>query len=299
MQPLPFSLRQLQYALAVAETGGFRAAALRCAVAQPSLSSQVALLEEALGARLFERGRGRVRPTAAGHQLLARMVRVLRESRDLLEVSRTLGNPLAGSLRLGVIPTLAPYALPRLAPALSQAFPTFRPLWREDQTPDLVEALREGQLDGALLALEADLGDLETLPLAQDAFHLCVAASHPLARGRGSVRLERLEGERLLLLEDGHCLRDQALSACAATPIEEQSFRATSLPTLVQMVASGLGMTLLPALAIPVEASRASVVVRPLQAPAPFRTVGLAWRPSSHAASALRQLGPVLAAALA
>lgn len=296
--PLPFTLRQLQYALAVAETGGFRAASLRCSVAQPSLSTQVAALEEALGARLFERGKGGVRPTAAGLQFLARMTRILREAQDLQDVARSLRNPLEGTLRLGIIPTLAPYVLPTLSTALQAAFPAFRPLWREGQTADLVAALREGTLNGAVLALEADLGDLQTLALIQDPFHLCVAKGHPLAAGRGPLELARLEGQRLLLLEDGHCLRDQALSACGSTRLEEQSFRATSLPTLVQMVASGHGITLLPALALDVEAGRAAVATRPLAAPSPSRTVGLAWRSSSHAGPALRRCGKVMAQAL-
>ncbi len=296
--PLPFTLRQLQYALAVAESGGFRQAALRCAVAQPSLSAQIAALEEALGVRLFERGKGGVRPTAAGLQLMARMQRVLREASDLQETARGLHNPLEGVLRLGIIPTLAPYVLPTLAAAMAKAFPVLTVLWQEAQTSDCVAALEAGSLDGALLALEADLGNLVTLPMVLDSFHLCVAKEHPLSKSKSPLDLSELHGERLLLLEDGHCLREQALSACASTRMEEQAFRATSLPTLVQMVASGLGVTLLPALAIPVEASRAAVTIRPLKAPAPYRTVGLVWRTSSHAGPALRRIGEVMTQAL-
>lgn len=292
---LPFTLRQAQYALAVADTRSFRQAAERCAVAQPSLSSQVAALEAALETPLFERGRGGVRPTPAGSALLPRFRALLQAAEDTLREARTFADPLAGPLRLGVIPTLAPYLLPRIAPVLRKAFPKLQILWTEGRTPDLVKALEEGRLEGALLALEADLGDLETLPLGRDDFHLCAPKGHPLVKGCRTVRLEDLEGARLLLLEDGHCLRDQALAACRSTRVEETGFRATSLPTLVQMVASGAGLTLLPELALPTETTRAAVTVRPFAEPAPHRTLGLAWRRNTYAREALGEIGKVLA----
>jgi LysR family transcriptional regulator, hydrogen peroxide-inducible genes activator len=296
--PLPFTLRQVQYALAVAETRNFRRAAERCAVAQPSLSAQVAGLERALDVVLFERGRGGVRVTPPGEVLLARMEELVLEAAELARQARTLTDPLAGTLRLGIIPTLAPYVLPFLVPALQAAFPRLQPLWTEIRTPDLVAALEAGKLDGGLLAREADLGTLERRPLGKDPFLVCLPARHPLARGRRPIPMDALEGERILLLEEGHCLRDQALAACSRTRVEELGFRATSLPTLVQMVGNGLGVTLLPALAVATETARAPVVVRPIQAPVPYRTLALAWRRGSYAEPAFRRLEKVLARAV-
>lgn len=295
--PLPFTLRQMQYALAVAETLNFRRAAELCAVAQPSLSSQLAGLEAALGVPIFERGRGGVRVTPPGQVLLARMERMLAEGRELTQEAQTFLDPFAGSLRLGIIPTLAPYVLPFLVPALREAFPRLLPLWTEAHTDTLVAALQKSELDGALLALEADLGDLEHLVLGSDPFRVCLPSTHPLARRKQALREKELEGERLLLLEDGHCLRGQALAACGGARMEELGYRATSLPTLVQMVASGAGLTLLPRLAVGTEAARASVVMRPLAEPVPFRTLVLVWRRGSFAEGALRRLGPVAAKA--
>ena len=290
---LPFTLRQLQYALAVAETLNFRRAAERCAVAQPSLSSQLAALEAALGVVLFERGPGGVRITPAGKPLLARMSQIAAAAAELTLEATSLQDPFAGTLRLGVIPTLAPYLLPFLVPALKEAFPRLMPRWTEDRTDTLVTALHQGELEGAFLALEADLGDLESQVLGRDPFLLCLPPGHRLARTAAPLRVEKLEGESLLLLEDGHCLRDQALAACGGARLEELGYRATSLPTLVQMVASGAGVTLLPRLAAAIEASRATVVLRPLAAPAPFRTLALVWRRGCYADRALQRLGKV------
>lgn len=295
--PLPFTLRQMQYALAVAETLNFRKAAELCAVAQPSLSAQLAALEEALGVPLFERGRGGVRVTPPGRALLERMGRMLRDGADLAREARTFLDPLAGPLRLGILPTLAPYVLPFLAPALRSAFPRLEPLWVEAPTAVLVAGLQDGGLQGALLAREAELGDLETFPLGRDPFQVCLPAEHRLARRRRPLRIDDLEGERLLLLDDGHCLRHQALAACGRTRVDELGFRATSLATLVHMVASGLGVTLLPRLAVATEAGRALVALRPLAPPVPFRTLALAWRPGSYVGRSLRQVGHVVAAA--
>ncbi len=296
--PLPCTLRQMQYALAVAETLSFRKAADLCAVAQPSLSAQVAALEEALGVPLFERGRGGVRVTTPGRALIARMGALLRDAADLTHEARSLRDPLAGPLRLGIIPTLAPYVLPFLVPALRTAFPRLQPIWIEGTTATLAAGLEDGGLEGALLALEADLGELETFPLGQDPFLVCLPAGHRLARGERPLPLDALEGERLLLLDDGHCLRGQALAACGRTRVEEAGFRATSLSTLVHMVAGGLGITLLPRLAVGTEAARATVALRPLAPPVPFRTLALAWRSGSYAGAALRSVGTAMAAAL-
>ena len=239
------SLRQLQYVVAIADTLGFRRAAERCHVSQPSLSAQVAELEETLGVKLFERDRRRVLVTTAGADLVARARRVLSEAGDLVEAAVRLGDPLAGPLRLGVIPTIAPYLLPEAVPAVLARFPRIKLLFREDKTEVLVASLEEGKLDAAVLALEADIGELAHAVIADDPFVLAAPKKHALARKR-TIAAADLEGETVLLLDDGHCLRGQALSYCASAHANEASFRATSLSTLAQMVSSGVGVTLLP-----------------------------------------------------
>jgi LysR family hydrogen peroxide-inducible transcriptional activator len=286
----PFSLRQLQYAVAVGELLSFRRAAERCGVSQPSLSAQLALLEQALGSRLFERDRRRVLLTSTGQALVERARTVLREVDDLLELAQRARDPLAGTLRLGVIPTLAPYLVPRLRPALRRAYPRLGVLWVEDKTDVLVGKLEQGELAGALLALEADLGDVEREVIGYDPFLLATARGHPLGVAPGTARPADLRDESVLLLDEGHCLREQTLALCSGAKAQELEFRATSLPTLVQMVADGAGVTLLPALAVPTEARRAQLSLRRFAEPQPGRTLGLVWRRRSPLDAALRQL---------
>lgn len=288
--PYPLSLRQLQYLVAVAEAHSFRRAAEACHVSQPSLSAQVAEAERALGVRLFERDRRRVLVTPAGEVLLERARRVLLGADDLLEAARRHADPLSGTVRIGVIPTVGPYLLPRATPALRKSLPGLLVLWEEDRTATLVRRVTAGELDAALLAREADLGDLVQAELADDPFVLAAPRSHALARGSGPLRPSELRGERVLLLDDGHCLRDQALEVCEKAHAEELGFRATSLPTLVQMVASGAGVTLLPRVAVEAEARHADVVIRPFTRPVPGRTLVLAWRRGSAAEVALREV---------
>jgi len=297
--PYPVTLRQLQYALAVAETGSFRRAAERCRVAQPSLSAQLAEAERALGVRLFDRDRRRVIVTVAGAAVLERARRLLVEADDLLETARQQSDPLAGTLRLGVIPTVAPYLLPAIAPALRRAFPRLTLQWTEDRTGVLVPRVEAGELDAALAARESNLGALHAEPLLEDPFVLAVPPAHPLARGGGTVGPEALAGEQVLLLDEGHCLREQALAVCAASRATELGFRATSLPTLVQMVSSGAGVTLLPQIAVDAEARRADLRLRRFAAPAPARTLVLAWRSGAALEPALRAVAEAIRAALA
>jgi LysR family hydrogen peroxide-inducible transcriptional activator len=296
--PYPFTLRQAQYAVAVAELRSFRRAAELCRVSQPALSSQVAALEEGLGTRLFERDRRRVIPTPAGAQILDRLRRLLVEADDLLDAAGALVDPLAGTLRLGILPTIAPYLLPDAVKGLRKRFPRLSLRWLEDRTPALVSALRAGDLDGAVVALESDVGGLEHAEIGRDEFVLAVPRGHPLARWDDPVSADELDGVPVLLLEDGHCFRDQALAFCSRAGAGELGFRATSLSTLAQMAAGGAGVTLLPRLSVPVENRRGGLVVRPFAPPAPARTLVLAWRPRSPLAPALKPLGAALGESL-
>jgi LysR family hydrogen peroxide-inducible transcriptional activator len=288
--PHPLTLRQLQYAVAVADARSFRRAAELCHVSQPSLSAQLAQLEEVLGARLFERERRPVLLTPAGEQIVERARRLLVDTDDLVGAAKQLGDPLSGSLRIGVIPTISPYLLPEIVPAIRREHPALTALWVEDKTETLVASLGEGRIDAALLAVEAPLGSLEHEVIARDPFVLATPVGHPLSQPRRAARLSELAGSTVLLLDDGHCLRDQALSYCSRARAHEADFRATSLSTLAQMVSAGAGVTLLPRLALPTENRRGKLAVRRFADPAPHRTLALAWRKSSPLGPALRRL---------
>src|SRR5262245_31790098 len=298
LTPHAASLRQLQYAVAVADARSFRRAAEQCGVSQPSLSAQLAQLEGALGVRLFERDRRRVLLTPAGEDLVERARRVLVDADDLVDAARRLGDPLAATLAVGVIPTISPYLLPTAAPAIQRAHPRLTVRWLEDKTENLVRELHAGRLDAALLALEADLGGpLQREVIGRDRFVLATPRAHPLAKRARPASLVDLRGAPLLLLDDGHCLRDQALAVCAGARTEELAFRATSLPTLAQMVSAGAGITLLPHMAVATESRRADLAVRPIADERAYRTLALVWRPSSPAAAALRELAKTIRAA--
>jgi LysR family hydrogen peroxide-inducible transcriptional activator len=274
----------------------FSEAARRCHVSQPGLSAQVRQAEETLGVRLFERDRRNVFVTPEGEAIVRRARRVLAETEELVSTAERFEEEgLVGTLRMGVIPTVAPYLLPQSLPRVRKEYPQLRLLLYEGQTHDIVARLHNGSLDLLLLALEADLGGAETHALFRDEFALALPSGHPLSNKRRVADAD-LATDEILLLDDGHCLRDQALPVCRrARAREVDDFRAGSLPTLAQMVASGLGMTLLPRIAIPVEAGRgAGLVTRPFRAPAPFRTIGLAWRPSSAKKRPFVELGRLM-----
>jgi LysR family transcriptional regulator, hydrogen peroxide-inducible genes activator len=290
LAPHPFTLRQLQYAVAIADSLSFRKAAERCHVSQPSLSAQLAQLEDVLGVRLFERDRRRVLVTAAAREILERARLILRESDDLVEVAQRSSDPLSGTLRVGVIPTISPYLLPGLTARVRSTFPRLTLLWLEDKTEVLVQSLDGGTLDAALLALEADVGDVEREIIGRDPFVLATPPGHALGAKSSSVKTSELLDERVLLLDDGHCFRDQALAFCTSAKAHELEFRATSLATLVQMVAGGVGVTLLPGLAVPTETRRTGLSIRRFAQPGPGRTLALVWRKRSPLAPALRQL---------
>lgn len=291
------SVRQLECLVAAAKHSNFRAAARECHISQPALSAQIAHLEQALGALLFERSRRRVLLTAVGEVAVERAKKVLADLDDLSAVARAHAEPLGGQLRLGVIPTIAPYLMPRALPLIRESCPRLEVLLREEQTARSLELLAEGKLDAVLLALEAELGDVSTLALFRDPFVFAAAKGHPLSQRR-AVKTAELQRQRVLLLEDGHCLKDQAWAICQARGSNTLvDFRATSLGTLAQMVSSGAGITLLPRLSVPTVGKLPGIVVKPFTKPVPYRTIGLAWRPTSPRRPLFEALGAALACA--
>jgi LysR family hydrogen peroxide-inducible transcriptional activator len=214
-----------------------------------------------------------------------------------VDAAARAGDPLGGRLTIGVIPTISPYLLPAAAPALRKAYPRLSVMWREEKTADLVRGIRDGALDAALLALEAEIGDVEREVIARDPFLLATPPRHPLGASAAPARAADLREAPVLLLDDGHCFRDQALAVCSRARVRESEFRATSLSTLAQMVAGGVGVTLLPKLAVPTEATRVGLRVRPFAEPTPHRTIGLVWRRGCSLAAALRQVAETIRAA--
>ncbi len=294
------TLRQLEYFVAVAERLSFSRAAESCFVSQPALSAQIAQLEAFLGVKLFERDRRGVRLTPGGEALVAGAKETLASCDHFCQLARSFGVPLTGPLRLGVIPTIGAYLLPKVLPAVSKSYPELQLFLREDMTVRLLEQLEEGKLDLLLLAIDIDLGGVITQPLFSDPFMLAVPESDELASSR-EVSLSDLEGRNVLLLDEGHCLREQTLPLCESVGADELGgFRASSLGTITQMVATGLGITLLPELAVGREAAAVpGLRVIPFGADGPSRSVGLAWRANSPRADEYRTLGETLATAYA
>ncbi len=292
------SLQQLRFLSALAEHRHFGRAASACAVTQSTLSAGLQELEDRLGIRLVERSRRQVMLTPSGVEIVARGRRLLRDAEELAEVARSAQEPLSGSLRLGVIPTIGAYFIPRAMPGLAKTFPKLQLYLREEQTASILDKLDKGQLDLALVALPYNVGDCETMALGEDRILVALPEAHPLTRAK---RIERadLAGEALLLMEDGHCLRSHALEACRLSgPDRNEVFQGTSLRMLVQMAAGGIGITLVPEMAVPVEITAASgLVARPLEG-APSRTIALAWRRTSARKTEFRTLGRHLKAVL-
>lgn len=276
------TLRQLQFLDAIAQKGSFSRAAEACHVTQPTLSAAIKELETLLDVQLVERRARGASLTAAGSEIARRARMVLTEAQDLVAAAREAGKPLTGTFRLGAIPTIAPYVLPHIMPALRTAYPDLKLFLREEKTDRLVDDVRARRLDAALIALPWEASGIETEAIADDEFLFIAPAGHPLTSKNGLSPDDLAEAD-VLLLEDGHCLRDHALSVCALnTGPADADFSATSLQTLVHMVAGGLGVSLVPRVAADAGLlAGTDVEMRPFTAPLIGRKIGVAWRAGS------------------
>lgn len=293
------SIKQLKYLVALAETGHFGRAAEACFITQPSLSAAISELENLLGAQLVERNKRQVLITALGQEVVSRARHILREVDELAVVAHAANQPLEGPINVGVIPTIGPYLLPDVMSRLRTGFPKMQPFLREDQTARLVDLLLAGKLDLALIALPIEEAGLEEMDLFEDRFVFACSPDNPLT-AKKKINIDDIKDEKLLLLEDGHCLRDQALEICQRAGWSKSAdFQANSLSTLVQMVAAGIGSTLLPEMALEVEARRRdSIAILPFENPVPVRRIGLVWRRSSARKAEYRKLGAYLRGSL-
>ena len=294
------TLRQLRYLSALAKHGHFGRAAEACAVTQPALSMQIRDLERTLGVAVVERRPGDVMLTDVGREIARRGEAVLTASRDLVDFARHRSGLLTGRLTLGVIPSLAPYLLPRILPLLQSRFPELRLELRETQTRQLIEDIKSGALDAAMLALPVAEPDIDAIALFEDLFLLAVPANDPRQQNM-RVAAADIDQSRLILLEDGHCLRDQALAFCASAARAQMPgtgtgtvFGASSLSTVMQMVASGYGVTLIPQIAADVERRDDRVKFLRLQNPQPGRNIGLVFRRTSPRKADFSALGEVV-----
>jgi LysR family hydrogen peroxide-inducible transcriptional activator len=293
------NLRDLKYLIALSDTKHFGRAAERTFVSQPTLSAQIKKLEEQLGVILIERNTRQVTLTEVGHLVVERARRVIQETEDLVRIAEQSRDPLAGPIRIAFIPTLGPYLLPRITLKLRQALPHAQIMLYEYQTAPMVKALESGTLDVGILALGVDIGNLAQRALGEEHFAVALPRQHSLAN-QSEISREELNGETLLLLEEGHCLRDQALEVCSKIDVHESGdFRATSLETLRQMVVAGFGLTLMPELAVTGPfAETSALCVRPFKGTQPNRVIGCAWRKSSTRITAINAISDVISAEL-
>lgn len=282
------NLRDLHYLVAVADLRSFIQAADQCCISQPTLSTQIKKMEDSLGVQIFERTNKKVLPTELGEQIIASARRILREVDTIKELAENAQDPLAGNFRLGAFPTLSTYIFPGLVPAIKQALPKIRLILIEEKTDVLVAQLKQGAIDAALLALPIEDDYLETKRLFDDDFLLAVAKGHPFAV-KNSIAPSDLFNQQMLLLDEGHCLRGQALQICQLNHAEEQQdVRATGLETLRQMVKAGTGITFMPRIAI--REHEDDIHYIPFDKPAPKRTIGLVWRKTSAKGKLLQLL---------
>ncbi len=291
------TLKELRYLVAVADQGRFVRAAEACHVGQPTVSTQLKKLEDYLGVTLFERNKHYLLPTPVGEHIIERARIALDVVEQIRQLARQGDDPMDGAVRLGVIPTLGPYLVPHLIPTIREAYPKLRLFLREDLTANLLERLRQGRLDALLLALPVHGDDLEFIELFREPFCMALPAGHPLGHNQ-EIEEGELAGQNVLLLEEGHCMRDQALAICGTTTSHDrEELKATSLETLRQMVAAGVGCTLLPALAtLPgVSSVRDGLVqIRPFKAPVPYRVIGIAWRHRYPREKTIKRLAEVV-----
>jgi LysR family transcriptional regulator, hydrogen peroxide-inducible genes activator len=293
------NLRDLRYFVALADTKHFGKAAERCYVSQPTLSAQIKKLENYLGVQLIERQPRRVQLTETGARIVPIARRMLQESDDIIALARNEHDPLSGKINVALIPTIGPYLLPVVMRRLRKQLPRLKLMLYEYQTQALLEKMRAGDIELGILALPVALEGLESRELYEEPFTVAVPGSSELAK-KANVKIEDLNGETVLLLEDGHCLRDQALDVCSRVDAKEsEDYRATSLETLRQMVAAGLGITLLPELATRGPfGSGQGLAVKTFVRPVPFRTVGAIWRKSSARFEAIKAICDVIETAI-
>jgi len=288
------TMKQLEYLAALADTRHFGRASERCHVTQSTLSAGIRDLESVLGTAVAERSNRRVLITRVGMQIAERAKALLRDAEEVMEMARAGHLPMTGEMRLGVIPTIGPFYLPRVLPALRERFPELTLYLREEQTAPLLARLEDGELDVALIALPYDVGDLTTEVILEDEFLFACDRAHGLAGAR-EVSLDALAGERLLLLEEGHCLRGHALDACRLGDRRARAqFEASSLHTLVQMVAAGIGVTLVPRLAVDARIALGADISLSRLAARASRQIGLAWRRTSLRAKEFQMFASVL-----
>ena len=289
------TFQQLRYLVAIADAGTFGAAADEEFVTQPAISAQIKELERKLGVTLFERSSRGVFMTTQGSEVVERARVILRDVKDLVGSTHYEGDHLRGRIGLGVIPTLAPYVLPNVVRFIMSTHPKAELHIHELQTIHLLDSLRRGIIDLGLLALPVGSEEFTTESIGLDSFVLAMSESHPLAKEKSPVKLDVLRDERVILLEEGHCLRDQATQVCRLVFSEPSEVQATSMATLAQMVAAGLGVTLLPECAVKIEAAPGrGIVTRKFVGVPPNRTVGLVWRKSSPYSRAFSELAELL-----
>jgi LysR family hydrogen peroxide-inducible transcriptional activator len=282
------NLRDLSYLVAVADLRSFIQAADQCCISQPTLSTQIKKMEEGLGVKIFERSNKRVLPTELGEQIIASARRVLLEVDHIKEIAENAQNPLSGNFRLGAFPTLSTYLFPELVTRIKQSLPELRLILIEEKTKILITQLKQGKIDAALIALPIKEDLLVTETLFDDEFKLAVASNNPLAKKK-HINPSDLLDQQILLLDEGHCLRGQALQICQLNGAEEQQdVRATGLETLRQMVRAGTGITFMPQIAI--NEAEQGIDYIPFSPPAPKRTIALVWRKTSTRSILMEQL---------
>jgi LysR family hydrogen peroxide-inducible transcriptional activator len=289
------NLKDLKYLVALADTGHFGKAAERSFVSQPTLSAQLKKLEEYLGVKLVERQPKNVQLTEVGKQIVVRARRMLDEGDEIVALARSNTDPFAGKLKVALIPTIGPYLLPRVMQKIRKGLPHLGLMLYEYQTESLLKRLRDGEIDLGIMAMPALADGVETRDLYEENFTVALPNHHPLA-SKANIKIQDLKGHTLLLLEDGHCLRDQALEVCSRVDVKEaEDFRATSLETLRQMVVAGLGITLLPEMAVESPfGSQRGLTIKQFAKPAPSRTVGAVWRKTTTRGSAINALCDVI-----